>query len=100
MVRVFLAAAPNPQLAFACLNTWAAASGYQLTGDSKEGVIHGDPSGRARLGLARLFYPAISCEYTVQGADVTIVTERDVPTSFESELRKAGFLDVRSTTVV
>lgn len=74
MPRKFLATAPNPQGVFVQIRQWAAANGFELTGDASTGTFGGRPG-----GLAGLLIGDIHGSYQVTGNEVTITVDKDLP---------------------
>lgn len=99
MTRIFLAEAPSPESTYARLTSWAHAHEYRLEGDGTEGVIEWDPSYHSMISLDRLISPVIACNYSIRGAELTMSTEQDLPSTFANGLRDAGFLDVRTRLI-
>jgi hypothetical protein len=86
MARVFVAMVSDPTAAFARLNSWAQSNGFQLSGSPTSGWFRGTPG-----GIAGLLIGEISGSYVVNGTEVTLRTDKDLPPGeVESRLAKVG----------
>ena len=93
MARTFVAYVSNPSEAFARLSSWAQSEGFQLSGTPTEGRFSGRPR-----GLAAFLYPVISGSYVLNGTEVTIQTDQDLPADqVAPRLAQVGLQLIRSS---